>query len=122
MELTVEVTRRKGVAVVALRGQVDVFTAPQLRDRLYGLLASGETQVVLDLDGLTFCDSNGLSVLVSTLRRLTEAGGTLEIVCGNEAILRSLRSTGLVNVFSIRGSRNGAVDPKSAKASGSSSR
>lgn len=114
MDLWMEVRRQNGSAVVALGGEVDVFTAPQLRDKLLQLLESGYRKIVVDLDALDFCDSNGLSVLVGGLKRLKDAEGSLGIVCTRGTILKLLRSTGLTKVFAIFDSVEAAVTGQTA--------
>lgn len=109
LDLVLDLRRRNGSAVLALRGEVDVFTAPQLRDKLLFLVDSGEHSVVVDLDGLGFCDSSGLGALVGGLRLLRSREGNLKIVCTKEKILRLFRTTGLTKVFEIYDSVEGAT-------------
>lgn len=109
MNLTLEVRRHNGFAVVALKGDVDVFSAPKLREKLITLIEGGERHFIVDMDGLELCDSNGLEVLISGLRRVREHQGSLSIVCTRDKMLRIFRSTGLADVFSIHDSVGSAV-------------
>ena len=60
--LTIRVRREQGYAIVAVAGEVDIATVTRLRERLFGLAASGSTLVV-DLDQVSFIDSAGLASL-----------------------------------------------------------
>jgi anti-anti-sigma factor len=72
----VEAQRRDdGVGVVRLSGEVDMYTAPQLKQSMLGLIDEGAAKVVIDLSGVTFIDSTALGVLIGGVRRLRAAGG-----------------------------------------------
>jgi anti-sigma B factor antagonist len=87
--------------VVAVSGEIDVATAPQLRECLHSVIARGESTVVLDLLGVTFLDSTALGVLVGALKRCRELGGELHVVVADPRIMKIFEITGLTNVFSI---------------------
>lgn len=91
-----------GIPVVSVSGEIDVATAPPLRDRLQALTASGKTTVVVDLLGVTFLDSTALGVLVGALKRCRESGGELLLAISEPRILKVFEITGLTGVFSIR--------------------
>jgi len=91
-------------AVLRVTGEVDLFTAPQLRERVIHLLADGVRHVIADLSDVEFMDSTGLGALVGSLKRLRVDGGSLTLVTGAEAVLHLLRITGLVNVFTLHAS------------------
>ncbi len=90
--------------VVAIRGEVDVHTAPRLRAYFVDLVNSGCHHLVVDLDGVGFIDSTGLGVLVGVLKRVRGEGGSLRLVFTHERILKIFRITGLNNVFSVHAS------------------
>ena len=92
-----------GRATVAVRGEVDVYTAPQLRDRLYSVIADGIADVVLDLADMTFIDSTGLGVIVGTLKRLRESGGELTLRAPSRSTRKVLEITGLTRILTIVG-------------------
>jgi anti-sigma B factor antagonist len=101
MDLRLDVTEQDGVAVLAVHGEVDVSTAPQLRQRLVEMATSGSDHAVVDLDGVDFLDSTGLGVLVSGLKRFRTIGGDLSLVCTHHRILKVFEITGLTKVFGI---------------------
>ena len=90
-----------GVPVVSVSGEIDVATAPPMRDRLQALTTSGKSTVVVDLLGVTFLDSTALGVLVGALKRCREAGGDLPLVIDEPRILKVFEITGLTGVFPI---------------------
>jgi anti-sigma B factor antagonist len=89
------------VPVVAVRGEIDVATAPQLREILHATIKEGQATVVLDLLGVTFLDSTALGVLVGALRRCREMGGDLHVVVADTRIVKIFEITGLVKVFTM---------------------
>lgn len=109
MELSLETILREGHAVVAVSGEVDVYTAPRLRDSFTDLVADGHTRVVVDLTNVDFMDSTGLGVLVGGLKKVRARGGSLELVCTQERLLKIFQITGLAKVFVIHDSVEGAV-------------
>ena len=90
--------------VVAVRGEIDLSTSPQLRAALEHALDRGAQRILVDLRDVHFLDSSGLAVLLGGLERSRERGGELAIVCAEGAVLRVLAITGLDRVFPIHGS------------------
>jgi anti-sigma B factor antagonist len=103
MDQSFDVTEEEidGVPVVSVAGEIDVATAPQLRDRLQARVASGNSTVIVDLLGVTFLDSTALGVLVGALKQCREAGGDLRLVIAESRTLKIFEITGLTEVFSI---------------------
>lgn len=101
MELDVATERQGSACRIAVTGEIDVYTSPQLKQSLVAALDEGCVDVVVDLEGVSFIDSSGLGVLVSGLRRVKERGGSMRIVCTREQVLKIFRITGLDKVFPI---------------------
>lgn len=101
MELDIRIEPDETGCTITLGGEVDVYTAPRLKDALVEQLESGCTDMVVNLDGVGFIDSSGLGVLVGALRRAKENGGSVRLVCSRENILKIFRITGLDKVFPI---------------------
>jgi len=70
-----------GWTVLTVSGEIDIATAPSLRERLHALLAEGKRQIVVDLDDVGFLDSTALGVLVGVLKRARSEDGEVRIVC-----------------------------------------
>ena len=90
-----------GVPVLAVQGEIDVATAPQLRERLLALADRNHAVVVVDLTGVSFVDSTALGVLVSGAKRLRSGGGDLRLVVTEPHIAKVFAITGLTEVFQI---------------------
>jgi anti-sigma B factor antagonist len=87
--------------VISVSGEIDVYTAPTLRERLNELVAAGQYDLVVDMTGVEFLDSTGLGVLVGGLKRARSHQGSLRLVCDQEKIIKVFRITGLTKVFPI---------------------
>ena len=101
MELSMALRAVRGYSVLEVAGEIDVYTAPQLRERLIELVEGGARQVIVDLGRVEFLDSTGLGVLVGALKRLRVVGGELLLVCAQERLLKIFRITGLDRVFAL---------------------
>ena len=101
MELDIRTERHPKQCEMTLRGEIDVYTAPKLKEELVAVIESGCANVVGDLEEVTFIDSSGLGVLVSALRRARERDGAVRVVCSRENILKIFRITGLDKVFPV---------------------
>ncbi|MGH3329122.1 MAG: STAS domain-containing protein [Streptomycetales bacterium] len=77
--MTVTVAEHSGHQVVTLAGEVDIATSPRLRQRLDRLGDAGHHHLVLDFSEVTLCDSTGLGVVVTTLKRVIGEGGSLKL-------------------------------------------
>jgi anti-sigma B factor antagonist len=91
----------QGRPVVKVDGEIDVATAPQLRECLHGVIARGPSTVIIDLLGVTFLDSTALGVLVGALKRCREVGGELHVVVADPRIMKIFEITGLDKVFPL---------------------
>jgi anti-sigma B factor antagonist len=95
-------TRTEGDrAIVEVGGEIDVYTAPRLREALVELVDEGKYRLVVDLERVEFLDSTGLGVLVGGLKRVRTHDGSLSLVCTQERLLKIFRITGLDKVFDI---------------------
>ncbi len=101
MELSLSTRKQGDHAVLSVGGEIDVYTAPQLRQRLIELVEQGSQHIVVDMEQVEFLDSTGLGVLVGGLKRVRALDGSLRLVCAQERILKIFRITGLEKVFGI---------------------
>ena len=108
MDLTLATREEDGRAIVAVGGEIDVYTAPKLRDQITELVSSGTYNIVIDLEAVEFLDSTGLGVLVGGLKKVRAHDGSLDLVCTQERLLKIFRITGLSKVFLIHGSQSEA--------------
>jgi anti-sigma B factor antagonist len=108
VELSVSEHGEGAVPVVGVSGEVDVYAAPELRERLTEILADGRS-VVVDLTDVGFLDSTGLGALVAARTTAAERGAELPLVCTHQRILKLFTITGLDGVFTIHDTVDAAV-------------
>jgi anti-sigma B factor antagonist len=87
--------------LLRVTGELDMNTSGQLRQALSSIPNPG--RVVVDLSGLSFCDSSGLSALLAGHKHLAAAGGQLVLSAVPPRIQKVLELTGLVEVFAFAG-------------------
>jgi len=109
VDLTLATRELDSATVVAVGGEIDVYTAPKLRDKITELVARGHYDIVVDLEAVEFLDSTGLGVLVGGLKKVRQHDGMLRLVCTQERLLKIFRITGLAKVFDIHASAEGAA-------------
>ena len=109
MDISVSQPTTGDIPIVAVTGEVDVYSAPLLKEKITELLESGQNTLIVDLSGVGFLDSTGLGVLVEARTATTEAGGALPLVCSQERILKLFTITGLDGVFTIHSTVDEAV-------------
>jgi len=98
-----------GAHIIRLSGEIHVSTAPEFTQRLSAAIDSGKTAIVLDMSGVEFIDSTGLSVLLNGLRLVTAMRGRMAIVCANPTVLRLFHITNLDATFDIFDDRPEAI-------------
>ena len=92
---------KDGIEVVTVEGEIDIYTAPRLRELLIDLISKNSYQLVVNLEKVGFPGSTGLGVLAGGLKRVRPHDGSLDLVCTQERILKIFKITGLTKVFGI---------------------
>ena len=105
-----------GIAVIDLKGEVDLYTAPEFKQQLLQQVENGVLQIIVDFTDTTFIDSTTLGVLVGGVKRLRPVGGQLLLVCSDRNIIKIFEITGLHRVFEIHGTREEALEAARAAA------
>ncbi len=101
MDLTLSSRTEGDATVLVVGGEIDVYTAPKLREHIIDLVSAGAYRLVVDMEQVEFLDSTGLGVLVGGLKRVRAHDGSLVLVCTQDRILKIFRITGLTKVFPI---------------------
>jgi len=117
MAIDFEIADRKvddDTHIVSVSGEIDLFTAPEFKQRMSAPIDAGRSNLVVDLSATTFIDSSSLGVLIGAHRRLKLRGGSLVVVCENEAITKTFKITGLDGVFTIAPSVEAALSGEAA--------
>jgi anti-anti-sigma factor len=103
-----------GITIAELTGELDISSAPALREQLLSLLRPGSSRLVIDLSKVSFCDATGLAVLVSTGRRARLLGGFLRLAAASPQVDQVLNITGLdrhlANFPTVQAAATGARD------------
>ena len=108
-EFGVETIESDGdVAVLAVRGQADLHTAPELRTAISTALDNGAKDVVVDFSDTTFIDSTTLGVLLGAVKRLRPVGGAVRVVCPSAHVRRIFEITLLDRVLAVYDDRESA--------------
>jgi anti-sigma B factor antagonist len=94
-------TTEDGLTVVTVMGEIDVYSAPALREKFISLVEQGKYFLIVDLERVQFLDSTGLGVLIGGLRRVRARDGFLDLVCTQPRMLRIFQITGLSKIFDI---------------------
>ena len=96
--------------IVAVAGEIDLFTAPEFKQRMSTPIDDGIGRLIVDLSATTFIDSSSLGVLIGAHRRLKQRDGKLVVVCDNDTIVKTFKITGLDGVFTLVRSLDDALD------------
>jgi anti-sigma B factor antagonist len=90
--------------VVAVGGELDMYTVMPLRKKLDDVLELGGRNVLIDLSGVSFLESTTLALLVDTARELRTTGGQLVLVADDGPVIRAIQLTGLEGVLNVQSS------------------
>ena len=109
MDLSLSARSIGNHTVLEVGGEVDVYTAPALREKIVSLVDGGSKTIIVDLTHVEFLDSTGLGVLVGGMKRLKGVGGDFVLVCDQEKLLKIFRITGLDRIFTLQSSVEAAA-------------
>jgi anti-sigma B factor antagonist len=99
-----------GISVIRVAGEVDIYTAPDLRYLVNQTIDSGAKDLVIDMSEVTYMDSSGFGTLLGATKRLRPDGGSIGLAACSEAIERMLRITRLDTIFGVFSRVDEAVD------------
>jgi anti-sigma B factor antagonist len=109
VDLKLDTHNKDGIEIVDVEGEIDVYTAPRLRELLIDLVNNQHYHLIVNMEKVEFLDSTGLGVLVGGLKRVRAHDGSLDLVCTQERILKIFRITGLTKVFGIHDTVDEAI-------------
>ena len=102
VELKVSSRSEGDRVIVALSGEIDLYTAPRLQSQLDQALNTDQAvRLVVDMSGVDFCDSTGMNVLLAAQRLAREHGGNIELSGPRPGVRKILQVTGLESVFTV---------------------
>jgi anti-sigma B factor antagonist len=100
IDLHIESSTEGEWTVLAIVGELDLYTGPQLRDAVLAATGDGRDHIAIDLNGVTFIDSTGLGILVACLKRVRERDGALALIAPDTSpLIRLLSLTGLQEIL-----------------------
>ena len=108
-------TLEEELPVIELEGEVDVYTAPQLKHQMISILEGGANELVVDLTNVEYLDSTALGVLIGGLKRMRERDGNMVLVCPSPRIRRVFEITGLDKIFDMSNSEEEALEAMERK-------
>jgi anti-sigma B factor antagonist len=100
-ELDVRTQTLGGCLIVRVVGELDVATAPVLREHILGQLALGQTRIVIDMSRVPFVDSTGLGALIVAHDEATARGGSVRLACARRSVLRVFEITRTDRLFEL---------------------
>ena len=101
--------QQNGVVVVVPRGRIDSTTSGTLETHLAGLSKTGQPRIVIDFTDVDYISSAGLRVMLTLAKRIRDARGGLALCSLGETVRQVFELAGFLPLFSIEGSRDGAV-------------
>jgi len=100
----------QGVLVV-VAGEVDIASAPTLRQRLDSIISRGIAVLVVDILGVSFIDSTGLGALIGAAKQIQGTGGTMRVVVAEPRMLKLFEIAGISELFPVVSTREEAAHP-----------
>ena len=108
--VTCTVEELGSATVVHVSGELDVTSAPRLREVLLRVLADRpSTHLIVDLGGVDFLDSTGIGVMVGAHKRVTAGGGWFTAVVTTPMVRKALQTTGLLRAWRVTASLEDAL-------------
>jgi anti-sigma B factor antagonist len=94
-EFSLEVTDVNEIPVIRVKGEIDIYTCPQLKDALVTVLDKGKNDLILDLEQIHYIDSTGLGTIAFSAKDLDERKGKLNVVCSKPQVKKIFEISGL---------------------------
>ncbi len=88
--MTITTSEIDGYTLVNVAGEIDLYTAPRLKEAVSGLIEEGTHNLVIDLTRVEFLDSSGLGVLVGAGKAINARNGSLQLVANQDRVLRAV--------------------------------
>ena len=101
MDLVIEEKSSESCDIVALSGRLNGASAPEFKQRIRQIVEGGKFRLILDMAGVTFIDSSGLSALISGLKATREAGGFLRLASLGSQVSAVIKLMMLDRVFDV---------------------
>lgn len=110
MNLVIDIQDEEDKSVVTLSGEIDIYTAPTLKKRLFPLTKSNSCLVVVDFTDVVYMDSTGLGIFIGALKNTKEYDSRLKLINLSDRLLRLFKITGLNKVIDVNGPIRGEAN------------
>lgn len=107
--MNIQEERNNGIAVLALTGEININSSPELRKKFAAIIEANEKKILVDFSGVSYLDSSGLATLIEILQRLKKIGGKLRFCSISQKVKNVFEITKLINLFEIFDSRKDAL-------------
>lgn len=102
MNLSIDIVEEKSQMIVYVSGEVDIYTAPDLKKKVLKLTAQKGNTVIIDLSDVNYMDSTGIGVFISALKSTKENDSRLKLVNLQSSVMRLFEITGLIEIIDIQ--------------------
>ncbi|MGG0717826.1 anti-sigma factor antagonist [Robertmurraya massiliosenegalensis] len=110
MNINIEVVEYDSALEVNLGGEIDAYTAPQLRETLFPLSEKEQVKMVVDLTDVSYMDSTGLGVFVGVFKNIRSKHGELKLIGLSRRLKRLFEITGLAEIMDINSQNEGEIE------------
>ena len=90
-----------GRRLISVQGELDLFTAPELKTKINGTIDAGTRELIVDLSDTAFLDSTGLGVLLAAFKRMRSCDGELVIIDSRSNVLKTFEVAGVDQILTI---------------------
>jgi anti-sigma B factor antagonist len=107
--MEIDVREVDKVVILDINGEIDLYNAPEIKSKITELTEQGKNDIIINLKKVSYIDSSGIGVLISSLSSLKKAGGSLKIINVYDSVKKVFELTKLTSFFDIYGSEEEAM-------------
>ncbi|MFN3660579.1 MAG: STAS domain-containing protein [Brevinematales bacterium] len=106
-----EINRREtgDVVIFDIKGEIDLYNAPEIKEKIKDEINKGKVNIIINLDKVSYIDSSGIGVLISSLSNLKKVGGTMKLINVYASVRKVFELTKLTSFFEIYDSEADAL-------------
>ncbi|MBZ5753084.1 anti-sigma factor antagonist [Metabacillus rhizolycopersici] len=109
MDIRIDKNHNDERTFVSVKGEIDLFTAPKLKEELLPFVDKQNHSLIVSLKGVSYMDSTGLGVFVGLFKQINQNNGQFKLVDLSERLERLFQITGLNNIIDISSKSEGGV-------------
>jgi anti-sigma B factor antagonist len=98
------------IVVLDINGEIDLYNAPEIKSKISDLMESAKNDIIINLEKVSYIDSSGIGVLISSLSNLKKTGGSLKIINVFASVRKVFELTKLTSFFDIYDSEEEALN------------